>query len=510
MSPFLSIDVGTTAVKAGLFTAEGVCLASASYDYTLQTPRVDYVELDAEIYWQATCEVVQQVVQADPHDASAVQSMAVSSQGETTIAVDADGRPLYAALVWLDNRATRQAQKLNRILGSQVYARTGIPDVNANWTACKIAWLRDNQPEVFRSAHKFILVQDFIIQRLTGEFVTDGAISCTTLLYDIVEHRWWPLALEAVGLEANKLADIQRPGSIAGRLSRKAAQALGLSPGIPVVLGGMDQSAGAVGAGTLNDQVVSETTGGALAIQAAVPRPDVDPNGRIPVYVHSAPGQYLFVPASDTGGMALKWFRNVFGTLEIRQASASGQDAYELLTAQAAAVEAGSEGLIMLPHLTGAYSPEYNPFARGVFYGFTLYHHRGHFVRAVLEAIAYMLRRNLELIAGAGVHPVEVRSTGGGALSPLWRQIKSDVLNLPVVSLEESNTALLGNAMLAALAVGAFDSLEQAAGSMVRVADRLEPQPVNVPVYERAYQRYCQLNDNLDPLFRQHFSARES
>jgi sugar (pentulose or hexulose) kinase len=511
MSPFLAIDVGTTAVKAGLFTAEGACLASAGYDYTLQTPRVDYIELDAEVYWQATCDVVQRVLQTTrPQMGSAVQAIAVSSQGETTIAVDADGRPLHPALVWLDNRATRQAQQLEQILGAQVYARTGIPDVNASWTACKIAWLRDNQPEVFHAAHKFLLVQDFIVQRLTGRFVTDGAISCTTLLYDILEHRWWPLALDAVGLDAQRLADIERPGGVAGRLTTKAAQELGLSPGVPVVLGGMDQSAGAVGAGTLNEKVISETTGGALAIQAAVSRPDVDPSGRIPVYVHSAPGQYLFVPTSDTGGMAFKWFRNVFGEAEIQRASASQEDAYDLLTAQAAAVEAGSEGLIMLPHLTGAYSPEYNPFARGVFYGFTLYHQKGHFVRAVLEAIAYMLRRNLELIAGAGVHPVEVRSTGGGALSPLWRQIKADVLNLPVVSLQESNTALLGNAMLGALAVGTFDSLEQAASSMVRVADRLEPQPVNVPVYEQAYQRYCQLNDNLDPLFRQHFSVGES
>jgi sugar (pentulose or hexulose) kinase len=267
----------------------------------------------------------------------------------------------------------------------------------------------------------------------------------------------------------------------------------------------MDQAVGAVGAGNILPEMISETTGGALAIQVTVPRPDIDPSGRVPVYVHSVPNQYLFVPVCDTGGMALQWFRDTFGQSERQQAIKEGKDVYDLLTHLASEAPPGSEGLLMLPHLTGAFSPEYNPQARGVFYGFTLFHHKAHFTRAVLEAVAFMLRRNLELIDQVGIKVVEIRSTGGGAASQLWRQIKADVCQLPVVTLSYSDTAPLGDAMLAAVAINLFSSLGEAANAMVSTAQRLAPIPENVTLYEDAYQRYCQLNDALEPLFRQHF-----
>jgi len=507
MALLLGIDVGTTSVKAAVFDPEGLCLGSSRRDHSLQTPAVDHVELDATTYWDATCAVVRQALAAADLADQGVEGIGVSSQGETVIPVDAAGHPLHPALVWLDNRAHSEAQYLREQLGDRVYAHTGIPEVNSTWTACKVAWLQKNRPRVFQAAHKFLLVQDFIVHHLTSQFVTDGAVACTTLLYDIVAHEWWPQALEAAGLKSDQLPRISRPGTVAGPLTRQAADALGLRPGIPVVLGGMDQSTGAVGAGNIAPEMVSETTGGALAIQATVPRPDVDPTGHIPVYVHSAPDQYLFVPVCDTGGMALQWFRDTFGAIECEQAAREGRNAYELLTQLASRVPPGSDGLLMLPHLTGAFSPEYNPDARGVFYGFTLFHGKPHFARAVLESVAYMLRRNLELIAKAGVEASELRATGGGARSRLWRQIKADVCGLPVVTLRYDDTALLGDAILAGVAIGLFPSLDEAVRGMVTTAERLDPIPEHIIPYGRAYRNYCQLNDALDPLFRQQFSA---
>jgi xylulokinase len=453
----LGIDIGTTSVKADLYDEHGVCVGTARQDYMLRTPDVDQVELDAQTYWEA----VQQVV--------------------------------------------RQALAVSGLQGADVYARTGIPEVNPTWTACKIAWLRAHRPRVFEKAHKFLLVQDFIVHRLTGEFVTEGSVACTTMLYDIVAHGWWGKALDAVGLERDRLPRIARCGEVAGELTPGAAAALQLEPGIPVVLGGMDQGAGAVGAGNVQPEMVSETTGGALAIQVTLTRPDVDTTGRIPVYVHSAPGRYLFVPVCDTAGMALKWFRDTFGAAEVERAAQEGKDAYDLLTEQARGVRPGCEGLIMLPHLTGAFSPEYNPAARGVFYGFTLFHRKPHFARAVLEAVAFMLRRNLEMVAESGLVPQELRSTGGGARSQLWRQIKADVCDLPVVTLRCDDAATLGDAVLAALAVGHFSSLEEACAAMVATAERLEPVPENVSVYDDAYGKYCELNDALGAVFRAQF-----
>jgi len=507
MSILLGIDVGTTSVKACLFDLRGNCLGRSSSDYSLLTPAIDYVEIDAEVYWRSVCIAVQKSLQEAGLLGNDVKAIAVSSQGETIIPVDRNGNPLHNAIVWLDNRARKEAIRLKEQLGEEVYARTGIPEVNPTWSACKIAWLKEHQPHIFHAAHKFLLVQDFIIYRLTNEFVTDGSVACTTLIYDICEHSWWSKTLDAIGLETDQLPRIASPGTIAAGLTVDAAQILKLKEGIPIILGGMDQASGAIGAGNLSSDVVSETTGGALTIQVTVPHPHIDPYGRIPVYVHSVPHCYLLVPVCDTGGMVLKWFRDNFGHSELEQAAREGKDAYDLLTEQAYKVPPGSDGLLMLPHLTGAFSPEYDIHARGTFFGFTLYHRRSHFVRAVLESVAYMLRRNLELIAGAGIEMHEIRSTGGGAHSRLWRQIKADVCRLPVLSLKQSDTALLGDAMLAAVAIGLFPSLVEANRNMVSIDERLDPIPEHVNIYERTYQNYCQLYETLAPLFQKQFGV---
>jgi len=502
MTQLLSVDVGTTSVKAGVYSAEGRRLCVSRQDYRLSTPAVDQVEMDPEGYWSAVIAAVQEVTSADVVVPQEIAGVGVSSQGETLISVDQSGTPLYPAMVWLDKRAREEAQELDQSLGSNLYDRTGIPEVNPAWTACKIAWLKNNQPHVYQKVFKFLLVQDFIVYKLSGNFVTEGSISCTTMLYDIVAHRWWPEALEAIGLDVGRLAEISRPGNIGGQLTQEAANILGLPSGIPVVLGGMDQAVGAIGAGNIVPEMVSETTGGALAVQVTLSSPDLDPTRRVPVYLHSVPDKYLFVPVCETGGMALQWFRDVFCGEEIDQAKKEGKNPYDLITGQAEGVDPGSDGLIMLPHLVGAFSPEYNPRARGTFVGFTLYHGKSHFIRAVLEAIAFMLRRNLDLIQESGIVIKEIRSTGGGAASRLWRQIKSDVCQMPVVTLLDNDTALLGDAVLAALAVGLYQSPEEAVANMVAVADTTLPSPENAPVYELAYQRYCQLNDVLDPYFR--------
>ena len=252
-----------------------------------------------------------------------------------------------------------------------------------------------------------------------------------------------------------------------GTVSPEAASLLGLTTQIAVVLGGMDQSVGAIGAGNYKPGVVSETTGAALTVQATITDPLIDKSETVPVYAHSVPGAYLFCPVVPTAGMAFKWFRDSFFQDEIAKAQANSVDAYDRLTLLARSVPAGSDGLIMLPHLMGAFSPEPNPLARGSFTGFTLTHTRGHFVRALLESVAFLLRRNLESIERTGLTIREIRSTGGGARSALWNQIKANVCNRPIVTLANEDTALLGDAILAGVASGIFQSIEEGCKSMV-------------------------------------------
>ncbi len=502
MTLLLGLDVGTTSVKAGLFDAAGRQVAADGREYALLHPSPDHVEIDAETWWASAVAAVRGVLGSVGVDPQAVAAIGVSSQGETIVAVDGDGRPLGPALVWLDNRASAEARQLStQFPNPLVYDRTGVPDVNPTWPASKLLWWRSHEPALFRDAARFLLAEDFVLRRLTGRFVTEGGIQCTSMLFDIVEGRWWPEMLDAVGVGPERLPEVAAPGSVVGRLTATAAADLGLPVGLPVVAGGMDQGAGAVGVGNTGRGVVSESTGGALTVQAAVARHGGDPSRQTPVYIHSAPGQYLYCPVCPTGGMALTWFRDTLGGLEVEHARRAGASAYDLLTALAADVPPGCDGLTMLPHLAGAFSPEYVPEARGAFIGLTLAHTRGHLVRSVLEAVAFMLRRNVELLERAGAPATEIRSHGGGARSRLWNQIKADACGLPVVTLEGEDAAVRGDAMLAGVAVGVYPDLAAAETALVATRDRFEPDPASRAAYDQAYGRYIRLFDALRPEF---------
>lgn len=502
MATLLGLDIGTTAVKAGLFADDGRLLAAAGEEYRLKTPALDRAELDPERYWEATRIAVRRSVATAGVDRASVTAIAVSSQGETVIPVAADGRPIGPALVWLDNRATAEARQLEERFGlDRIYDVTGVPSVVPTWTACKLLWWRTHDPDLFARAARFLLVEDLLLHRLTGRFVTDGGVQCTSLLFDIVGRRWWDEMLDVVGVDARRLAEPVEPGDVVGTLGAIAAEALGLAPGAIIVAGGMDQGAGAVGAGNTGPGIVSESTGGALTLQASVDRHGRDPSRQTPVYIHSAPGRYLYCPVCPTGGMALTWLRDTFGHEEIERAARDGRVAYDLLTELAATVPAGSDGLLMLPHLAGAFSPEYDRNARGVFYGFGLGHRKGHFVRATLEAVAFMLRRNVELLADAGAPTSEIHAHGGGARSPLWNQIKADVCGLPVITLRGEDAAIRGDAMLAGVAAGAFQDLDEGGRAMVAVDRRYEPDPATGPTYALSYGIYRNLFEALRPVF---------
>jgi sugar (pentulose or hexulose) kinase len=504
---FLGLDAGTTSVKAALFDSRGSCVGIGREEYQLSTPSAEQAELDAEIYWESSVNAIHAAIAQARVNPNQVRAIAISSQGETTIALNDRGLPLRPALVWLDNRSVSQSEWLASQFDSQeVYEITGVPEVVPTWSACKILWMRENEPRVFEQARKFLLVKDYLIYRLSGEFVTDGATACTSLLYDIRQHQWWAEMLDAVGISADQLPTITQPGEAVGKLTAPAAEALGLDQQTLVINGGMDQATGAVGAGSITSDVISESTGAALAIQVTTPYPDMRSHNRMPLYVHCLPGLYLYVPVLPTGGMAFKWFRDTFGASELQAAQESGGDAYDLLTEMAAHVPPGCDGLVMLPHLMGAFSPEENLAARGVFSGFTLGHAKGHFVRAILEGVAFNLRQILATLNQAGYHFSEVRTSGGGSRSWLWNQIKADVCGLPIVTLVNEETALLGDAILAGVACGVFSSVAEACAQMVAIKERIQPGKQRV-AYEMAYQRYQDLNRCLGPYFRSNYSG---
>jgi len=498
----MGIDVGTTSVKCVLFDQKGRVIASRNSEYELSMPQPDFVEVPAETYWSATKECLVKVLNESRIDSKDIMGIGISSQGESFVALRKDGKPLRRAIVWLDNRSKDEAKLIDDEFGvDNVYRITGQNEVIPTWTATKILWMKRNEPSLFERVHKYLLLQDYITYLLTGNFATEYSMVCSSLLFDISHRKWWSEILDFISIDEDQLPELKPSGTPVGNVTLEAARETGLHTRSIVSTGAYDQAANAIGAGNIRSGVITETTGGALAVIATLDQVLLDPVRRMPCHHHAVEGKYFLQPWCQTAGAVLKWYRDRFGSSEIEAAKRMGADPYDLLMLEASKVPPGSDGLILLPHLMGAASPEFNPNAKGVLFGLTLYHGHGHVIRAIIESIAYMLRRNLELLQGLGVEIREVRSTGGAARSPLWNQVKADVLQKPILTVHTEETAALGVAMLAGLATEAFNSLEEAAGSMVSIKGKFSPLKANGELYDRQYKKYIKLYACVENLF---------
>ena len=463
MANLLGIDVGTTSMKMVLFDENGTIFKSVSKEYTLET-KGDRVELDAEKYWQMFSKGYEEIKLEYEVDA-----LSIDTQCETLIVTDDEGTPLYNAIVWLDNRAAREVEKIAEKFGTKtVYEITGQPEITAIWPACKLMWLRDNEPEVFGKVKKIFLLEDFLIYRLTGEFVTERTLQSSSLYLDIREGEWWQEMLDFIGINENQLPRICDSGKLVAEVD-----------GTKIVTGVMDQIAGSVGAGVVTSEIVSEMTGTTMAIVVPTDKfPAHKEENRVPCHLNYD-GNYCLLTWTPTAGIALKWFKENFcENLSFRQ-----------LDEIAEKVEAGSNGLTFMPYLCGSIIPKYNPDARGAFLGFTMEHGRAHAVRAILESVAFMLQENLEYL---GVSCSEIRSMGGGALSPLWCQIKADVTGKKIVTLKSTEAACLGSAIIAGVGAGIYERVPTACKALIVTDKEYYPSGAD---YSDAYKRYLKYED---------------
>jgi xylulokinase len=484
----LSLDVGTTSLKGVLFDTSGRQVANSLREYELVKPAPDIVELDSDVYWNRARDVIRHILAAGAVDPRQIASIGITSQGETLTVLDAAGRPLRRSIVWLDNRSQPEADEIGRRFGlDEVYRTTGQQELVPTWTATRILWLRKHEPEVFRKAHRYLLVEDLLIYRLTGRYVTDRGLTPSTLYYDLNTCDWWPEMLEFLGITRQQLPELSDSGGVAGPVTVQAADETGLAAGTLVTTAPLDQIAGAVGAGNIEPGIVTETTGAALAVCASIDRPVYDPQKRVGLYTHAIKGQYVLLPWVPTAGMVLRWFRDELG---------GGRD-YGSLVDEARQIPPGAEGLTVLPHLSGAGCPHFDPKARGVFWGITLGHRRGHFVRAILEAVAFMLRSNLELLDRLGVAVHQVRSLGGATKSDLCMQIKADVCRKNMVLMDSEEAACLGVAMLSCVGSGIYRNLCEARDAMVRTEKTIHFDPRSADVYDEVYRRNMALYDNV-------------
>jgi xylulokinase len=501
MKYILSTDLGTSAIKTALFDETGKLVAASNHEYPLITPSALVVELEVETYWNAFKDGVRDVMAESGVDPSAIAALGISAQGETLIVVDKAGKPLRNAIVWMDSRAQEEGEYLNdRFKDSDIYGITGQVSIVPTWPAAKILWLRKHEEKTFKNAWKYLLIEDYFIYRMTGQLAAEGALLCSTTYWDIKKKTYWKEMLGEIGISEDQLPAIKEPGDPVGPILPAIAKELGLSEKTVVCMGLLDQAAGAIGVGNVAPGVFSECTGSALAIVATVDHPIKDRKNRMPCHYHGIRNTYM-AHTFTTGGMVMKWFRDKFCESELAVGALSGLDPYEVMGMEAAKAPLGSDGLVMLPHLQGAMAPENDPKAKGVFFGITLAHTRAHFIRSIMESIAFLLQRNIEVVEEMGIVVSEIRSLGGGSRSDLWNQIKADVTGKPVVLTESMEQACLGAAIVAGAGIGLFKNLQDASRSMVKIRKRFEPNPENHIRYAEYYKKYVRLYEALKPVF---------
>lgn len=453
----MGIDIGTTSIKTAVFNEALEQQLSLCADYTLDS-HGDIVEFDGEKYW----EIVRSEI-AKIKSSLNVDALAVDTQCETLILTDENGTPVRPAIVWLDNRATKEAELITEKFGhKRVYEITGQPEITATWPACKLLWVKQNEPHIWKKVKKIFLLEDWILYKLTGRFITEKTLQSSTIYFDIHRAEWWDEMLDFIGVDRSMLPSLH-----------SSAEEVGEYEGIKVVTGAIDQIAGAIGAGVVKQGAVSLMTGTTMVLFLPSDTvPEYDEKSIVPCH-YNYDGKYCLLSWTPTAGMALKWFRNAL----------CENFTFAELDALAESVPAGSAGLTFLPYLCGSTMPKYNPAARGSFTGLTTEHTRAHFVRSVMESVACMLKSNLDYL---GLEVEEIRAMGGGANSPLWCQMKADMTGKRLVTLKNKETACLGSAILAGVGTGVFASVEDAAKA-IELDKVFENQGTD---YTECYERY--------------------
>jgi xylulokinase len=483
-----AVDVGTTAVKASVFTLEGEPVATAYREHTLRFPGPDRVEQRPEVLG-ATFDAA--LAEAVAGHAERIAAVAVTSARASFIGVDESYRPLGEVIIWQDRRSLAECTALRERIDPAAYFEiTGLP-LEPVAVGSKIVWLRDHEPAIYRAAHRWWTQQTWFLHRLGA---VDPPVDYTMAGYygllDVRSLQWSERVLEAFGIDPARLPRLAQAGTVVGAVSSGAAARTGLRAGTPLVLPGSDAGCCWLGAGVQRKGQVAAYVGTAAALVSFFPEPLIDPSRRLTCLPYTLPRTWTLEGLLLSAGAAWKWFRDALSPLEVAQAAASGEDPYDLLTAQAASVPPGANGVLAIPTFVGAGAPVWEPNARGMFLGLGLNHTRADMARAVLEGVALELRNALEEMRRLGVPVSEVILTGGGSRSPLWNQIHADVHGVPVATLAVSDPTSLGAAACAGVGVGCFPDLTAAVAAMSRPGERYDPDPARHALYSEMLEVY--------------------
>ncbi len=502
MDFFIGIDVGTSGTKSLLVDSEGKILAQATAIYPLLTPQPGWTEQDPEQWWRAAVQGVRTIVSEAGIPADAVRGIGLSGQMHGSVFLDKNNTVIRPAILWNDQRTAAECREIERRVGGRKKLLQWVANpALTGFTAPKILWLRNHEPENFARVHHILLPKDYVLLRLTGAFATEVSDASGTLLLNVTQRRWSKEMLTALEIREEWLPPVFESPEVTGHLTTDAAKQMGLPSGIPVVGGGGDQAAGAVGTGAVEPGILSVALGTSGVVFAPSRAPSLDAEGRLHTFCHAVPGAWHVMGVMLAAGGSFQWFRNALAKEEQLRARTENRDVYDILTEMAAGVPVGAENLFFLPYLSGERTPHADPNARGAFLGLSLRHRKEHLVRAVLEGITFGLRDSLEIIRALNIPIREIRVSGGGGKSPFWRQLLSDIFDEEIAVLNVEEGPAFGAALLAAVGTGAFESVEKACRVGVQVVDRVLPNTERAAEYEKRYRFFRTLYPALKDRF---------
>ena len=492
MDYVVGVDVGTGGTRAVVVDRSGKIAGSATSEHVpFASPQIGWAEQDPHDWWKATGAAIKEALAQVP--GANVVAIGLAGQMHGAVLLDEADEVLRPSLIWCDVRTQPQCDWLNSKLGERRIIELTCNPALANFTLTKLLWVRDNEPQIWKRFRRVLLPKDYVRFRMTGEHAMDVAEASGTLMLDVAHRRWSEEMMSSVGLPMSCLPKLFESPEVCARISEAGAAHTGLKAGTPVVGGAGDQAGGAVGMGIVRAGAVSATIGTSGVVFAATDSPAMDPKGRVHTFCHAVPGRWHVMGVTQAAGQSLRWMRELL--------QGSGHLSYDQLTAEAAKVPAGSDGVLWAPYLMGERTPHLDPNARGTLTGLAASHTRGHVVRAVLEGVAFSLKDTFSLFAEMKVPVNNVRLGGGGAKSDLWRQIQADAYGYEVEILAAEEGAAYGGALLAGVGAKWWKSVEEACDAVVDVQKKVKPDTNAAPAMRKQYENYRLLYPALKPLF---------
>ena len=497
MSYLLGIDIGTSSTKTILFDTDGAAVASAVGEYPMYQPKNGWAEQEADDWWNATKASIGEVMAKSKINPRDIAGIGLSGQMHGLVMLDGDSRPLRRSIIWCDQRTALECEQITSLVGAEKLIEITANPALTGFTASKIMWVKNNEPEIYAKCRKILLPKDYIRFKLTGEFATEVSDASGMQLLDVPNRRWSDYVADKLGIDIDMLGKVYESPEITGTLTKEAAESCGLCEGIPVVGGAGDQAASAVGNGIVKPGAVSATIGTSGVVFAHLENLAIDKLGRAHTFCHAVPGAWHVMGVTQGAGLSYKWFRDNFMTSEKYTAEQLGFDPNTLIDEIAETSPPGANGLVYLPYLMGERTPHLDADCRGVFFGLSAMHQKKDMLRAVLEGVVFSLADCLGIIREMGTNPGFVYAAGGGANSRLWRQMMADIMGIEIAVNTSTESGALGVAILAGVGTGVYGSVEEACNDIIKAKSSQLPDEKNRALYAKLYELYGGLYTSL-------------